>query len=132
MSIDDNQTRTFTLFSTSDVEPCKLALQGSDGNMYTIKKVFKAVQKTPAINVGKHCFLVYLENNEFCFVEAERLFSIEWRITKQSSSFSLNKFSSQIAVCSSLRWDFESWWRDRIGLTLEDLNVIRRLAPATL
>lgn len=128
MSVDDNQARTFTLFSISDVEFCKFALRGLDGKLRIIKKVFKAVRKIPSMDAGKHCFLVYLENNEFCFVEAERLFSIEWRITKQSSSFSLDKFSSQIAVCFDLRRVFDHWWRETMGLAYEDLYMIRKLA----
>lgn len=131
MSIDEDQVRarTFTPFFTAGRGPCKFALRTSEGNLYVVQKVLKVVGGScPAMVAGKHCFLVYLENNEFCFIEAGRLPSAEWYMTAQSTSFSLEKFASQIAVCSHLRWEFEIWWKDRIGLTFADLDMIRRCA----
>lgn len=135
VSIDDQaHVPVFTLFFKSGVGPCDFALRVSngfsEGSLYVIKMAFKFLRPT---SNGKHYFLVYLENNEFCFVEAEKHpSSAEWRITKRSSTLSLEKFSSQIAVCSHLRRDFETWWRQRLNLGWEDIDLIRRLAPLSL
>lgn len=132
MSIDQVRTHTFTPFFTAGSGPYEIALRSSDGNLYLVQRIIRVVGGScPAIVAGKHCFLVYLENNEFCFVEAERLPSAEWCITNQSSALSLEKFSSQIAVCSHLRRDFENWWKKRLGFGWEDLGLIQQLSIAT-